>query len=141
MCGISELIRSIYTDQSCCDYIVTDFVLTKENEVVAQGKAKIKKYSNTIDLLVDSFTINSMKIASNNIGRNTVIIDKDEFPQYFSCELINFPLDNRIDCLKNKEIIVKIPKVKISGELVINMGDMDFTFSILPLCSCAIICT
>jgi len=134
---INEFIHSMYKN-TIYDYytpIITDFILTKENEVIAKGKAEIQKYSDEIDLSVEDFNANSFKMISDNIEGNTVIINHEQIPRIFSCDLVNFPLDNRVDSLRDKEITIKLPKVKVNSNFNVTMSinHMDINCSISAL--------
>lgn len=130
---VNKTIYSMYVNKDN-EPITTDFILTNENGVMVQGKAEIKKHSDMIDLTIETA---AMKITGNDINNNIIIINYEQIPKYFSCELTNFPLEDRIYILKEEKISIKIPKVRIYGDFTIKMADdnLGLRCSILPLCS------
>ena len=137
---INELIHSMYKDiiYTYDVPIITDFILTKENEVIAKGKAEIQKYSDEIDLSVEDFNANSFKMISDNIKGNTFIINHEQIPRIFSCDLINFPPCNRVDNLQDKDITIQIHKVRVNSNFSIGMvyDNTKTNCSVVPLYDC-----
>lgn len=129
--NIGNIICSMYT--TVPESIKTNFVLTHKRDIIAKGKATIKEKSESIILNGNLEDINIDKFKSNNI----IFVSIDDLPLYYSCELKEFPIENRKNNIKNKEIIINFPKVKIGNNFSFNMpqNNSKFECEMTPLCA------
>ena len=131
---INRLIHDIFTISP--EYIETDFLLLHEGDIISIGKAKINKYYDYIELNGNCKDINISKF-TDELNNNIIHINANDFPQYYSCQLSNFPIFNRINDFIDKDIVINLPKVKVDSDLSFNMFSDGNTFKckIIPLYS------
>jgi hypothetical protein len=135
---INELIYSMYSGlsdniDSC---IETDFALKHENNIIAIGKTAIKKYSDTIELKGNIKDINFSKFTGDKgDDKNIIHINANDFPKYFSCELMNFPTKNRKDDFVDKKITISFLRVRLNSNLSFSLyyDYSSFSFDMQPL--------
>lgn len=122
---VNKLIYSMYTTNP--DYIETDFTLMHEGDIIVKGNATIYDEKETITLSGSCNNLNLDKFKDkSNLNNNVIDINSSNVSMYYSCELNNFPVINRINDIINKNIVISLPKVKIGSDFSF---DLSYDFS------------
>ncbi|MDD4778981.1 MAG: hypothetical protein PHT02_00060 [Tissierellia bacterium] len=128
---VNKVICSMYANSP--ESIETDFILIYEGDIVIKGKTVIKDYLDTIELNGNCEDINIRKFIDEN--ETIICVNANDLPRYYTCELTNFPIDNRKNEFVNKDIIIKFPKVMLHSNFTFNMSCdySSFNFDMQPL--------
>lgn len=127
---IGNFIHSMY---NFSEKIEMGFVLTHEKDFIAKGRAFVYRGKEIVVLRCHTGDINITKFKNKNNNKTTININN--VPLYFSCELNDFPVENRKNDIVNKNIIIDLPKVKINSSFSFDMasGYSRFECEITPL--------
>jgi hypothetical protein len=106
-----------------CEYVSADCNLIKKDKMTIEGKVKIYKNTDNIELFINKTNINNLITVNGKVSQYDIKIERDLLPSYFYCEITNFTEDDRINKLIGKEIILKLHKVMVSADITFTMFD------------------
>lgn len=132
---INDIIHMMYDNKyNYEEPIIAECSLTSEN-VIANGKIEIKRNSEVLRFIAESWKCNNATEVSGMGNLQTVKISSETLPLNFKCEITNLPLDNRIDDFVEKNIVIKLHKVSAVGDFTINLEENKSSFEcdLLPL--------
>lgn len=132
---INNIIHMMYDNKYHYDEpIIAQCNLTSEN-IIANGKIEVKRDLDTLHFIVESWEYKNKTEVSGKGNSQVIKIPSETIPINFKCEITNFPLENRTNDFKGKDILVKLHKILVTSDFTIDM-EKDKSFfecDLLPL--------
>lgn len=132
---LNNLIHMIYDNTYDYDEpIVADCALISNNANVT-GKVKIKRDSDHLHFIAENWEFNKLTEVSGKGNSQVIEINKNTIPMKYKCEITNFPVNNRNDICKEKDIKISLHSVMCTSNFTISMGENKSSYEcdLIPL--------
>lgn len=121
-------------DESFNSPIFADCILVHD-QITLKGNVLLKRDSDKLELFVKETIYNNITEVSGKTSQCTIKIKKDSTPFDFYCEITNFPNANRVTNFIDKNIILKLHKVRVQNDFLFTLSDQypKVKLNLIPL--------